>query len=131
MLARSRNNWIMRSGRSRSSNRKIAQEKAGPPFTTSTLQQQSNLRLRFSAKRTMDVAQKLYEGVPLGSEGQVALITYMRTDSTRVSNEALTAVREHIGSQYGEAYLPAKPNMYSSGKSAKKHTKPFVRPMSA
>src|SRR5262249_58197499 len=66
-------------------------EKAAPPFTTSTLQQQANLRLPFSAKRTMDVAQKLYEGVPLGNEGQVALITYMRTDSTRVSNEALAA----------------------------------------
>src|SRR4051812_903643 len=66
----------------------------------------------------MDVAQKLYEGVLLGSEGQVALITYMRTDSTRVSNDALTAVRGYIGAQFGPAYLPAKPNVYSSGKSA-------------
>ncbi|MBX7104698.1 MAG: type I DNA topoisomerase [Gemmataceae bacterium] len=93
-------------------------EKASPPFTTSTLQQQGSLRLRFTAKRTMDVAQKLYEGVPLGSEGQVALITYMRTDSTRISNEAITAVREHIGRAFGEQYLPAKPNFYASGKSA-------------
>lgn len=93
-------------------------EKAPPPFTTSTLQQQGNLRLRFTAKRTMDVAQKLYEGVPLGSEGQIALITYMRTDSTRISNEALQAVREHIGQAFGERYLPAKPNFYASGKSA-------------
>ncbi|MFL5329330.1 MAG: type I DNA topoisomerase [Gemmataceae bacterium] len=93
-------------------------EKAAPPFTTSTLQQQANLRLRFSAKRTMDVAQKLYEGVPLGDEGQVALITYMRTDSTRISNEALALVRGYIATQFGDRYLPEKPNFYSSGKSA-------------
>jgi DNA topoisomerase-1 len=93
-------------------------EKAPPPFTTSTLQQQANLRLRFTAKRTMDVAQKLYEGVPLGSEGQVALITYMRTDSTRVSGDALAAVRRHIESSFGERYRPEKPNHFASGKSA-------------
>lgn len=93
-------------------------EKAPPPFTTSTLQQQANLRLRFTAKRTMDVAQKLYEGVPLGSEGQVALITYMRTDSTRISADALNAVRAHVRESFGERYLPAKPNVYASGKSA-------------
>ncbi len=89
-----------------------------PPFTTSTLQQDANIRLRFTTKRTMDAAQRLYEGVALGGEGQVALITYMRTDSTRVSAEALTAVRTHIQAAYGDKYLPAKPNFYSSGKSA-------------
>jgi DNA topoisomerase-1 len=93
-------------------------EKAHPPFTTSTLQQQASLRLHFKAEHTMRVAQRLYEGVDLGSEGSVALITYMRTDSTRVSNEALTAVRDHIGAAYGDAYLPANPNRYASGKSA-------------
>jgi DNA topoisomerase-1 len=93
-------------------------EKPHPPFTTSTLQQQASLRLRFKAEHTMRVAQRLYEGVDLGSEGSVALITYMRTDSTRVSNEALNAVRGHISTAYGDAYLPAKPNVYASGKSA-------------
>jgi DNA topoisomerase-1 len=93
-------------------------EKPQPPFTTSTLQQQASTRLRFKAEHTMKVAQRLYEGVDLGSEGSVALITYMRTDSTRVSNEALQAVRDHIPAAYGDAYLPAKPNVYASGKSA-------------
>jgi DNA topoisomerase-1 len=102
--------------------RKIEQkdtnQRPSPPFTTSTLQQQASLRLHFSASRTMQTAQKLYEGVELGGEGQVALITYMRTDSTRISNDALGAVRGHIQSHYGEKYLPAKANMYASGKSA-------------
>src|SRR5439155_11973814 len=70
------------------------------------------------ASRTMQTAQKLYEGVDVGGEGQVALITYMRTDSTRVSADALNAVRQHIQTTYGDAYLPAKPNHYASGKSA-------------
>ncbi len=89
-----------------------------PPFTTSTLQQQAANRLHFTAQRTMQTAQRLYEGVPLGSEGQVALITYMRTDSTRISNEAMTAVRGYIDQQFGANYLPTTPNVYSSGKSA-------------
>jgi DNA topoisomerase-1 len=93
-------------------------EKAPPPFTTSTLQQQGSIRLRFKAEHTMRTAQRLYEGVDLGSEGSVALITYMRTDSTRVSNEALQAVRDHIGSAYGPRYLPEQPNRFASGKSA-------------
>ena len=88
------------------------------PFTTSTMQQQASLRLHFSASRTMQTAQKLYEGIELSGEGQVALITYMRTDSTRISNDALQAVRGHIQAQYGDRYLPAKPNHYASGKSA-------------
>jgi DNA topoisomerase-1 len=97
---------------------KEKQERPPAPFTTSTLQQQSSLRLGYAASRTMRIAQRLYEGVELGSEGQVALITYMRTDSTRVSNEALTAVRGRIQSEYGARYLPEKPHVYSSGKSA-------------
>jgi DNA topoisomerase-1 len=93
-------------------------EKAPAPFTTSTLQQQANIRLRFTADRTMRAAQRLYEGVDLGSEGSVALITYMRTDSTRVSNEALNAVRTHIQDNFGPPYLPERPNVFASGKSA-------------
>ena len=93
-------------------------ERPQAPFTTSTLQQQASIRLRYSAKQTMMIAQKLYEGVELGADGSVALITYMRTDSTRVSNDALGAVRGHIEKQYGKDYLPDKPNAYASGKSA-------------
>jgi DNA topoisomerase-1 len=91
---------------------------APPPFTTSKLQQAGYNRLRFTAKRTMMLAQRLYEGVELGSEGAVALITYMRTDSVKVSNDALAQVRDHIGTSYGEKYLPDKPNYYKSKKDA-------------
>jgi len=89
-----------------------------PPFTTSKLQQEAYNKLRFSAKRTMMLAQRLYEGVELGEEGSVALITYMRTDSVRVSNDALGAVRDYIGTSYGPTYLPEKPNSYKSKKEA-------------
>ena len=91
---------------------------APPPFTTSKLQQAAYNRLRYTAKRTMMLAQRLYEGVELGDEGSVALITYMRTDSVRVSNDALAQVREQIGSSYGEKYLPEKPNFFKSKKDA-------------
>jgi DNA topoisomerase I len=97
---------------------KDRQEKPAAPFTTSTLQQQASIRLRFPARKTMMVAQRLYEGVDLGSEGSVALITYMRTDSTRISDDALTACRDLIGTKFGPPYLPEKPNRYASGKSA-------------
>ncbi len=93
-------------------------EKAAPPFTTSTLQQQASIRLRFTAKKTMMLAQRLYEGVELGSEGSVALITYMRTDSTRVSDDALKSCRDHILTRFGKPYLPEQPNRYSAGKGA-------------
>ncbi len=89
-----------------------------PPFTTSKLQQEGYNKLRFSAKRTMMLAQRLYEGVELGEEGSVALITYMRTDSVRVSNDALAQVRDFIGSSYGPGYVPEKPNAYKSKKEA-------------
>src|SRR5271169_3737092 len=79
---------------------------APPPFTTSKLQQAGYNRLRFTAKRTMMLAQRFYEGVELGSEGAVALITYMRTDSVKVSNDALAQVRDHIGQNYGASYVP-------------------------
>ncbi len=91
---------------------------ATPPFITSKLQQDAARKLGFSVKRTMTTAQKLYEGIEIGSEGAVGLITYMRTDSTRVSDAALAEVRGYIGSTYGEGYLPAKPNAYRSKKDA-------------
>ena len=89
-----------------------------PPFTTSKLQQASYNRLRYTAKRTMGIAQKLYEGVELGSEGSIALITYMRTDSVRVSNDALDQVRTMIPERFGSNYLPEKPNFFKSKKDA-------------
>lgn len=85
-----------------------------PPFITSKLQQEASRKLGFSVKKTMSTAQKLYEGVELGSEGAVGLITYMRSDSTRVSDTALTEVRGFIGGNYGENYLPAKAVHYKS-----------------
>ena len=91
---------------------------APPPFTTSKLQQAAYNRLRYTAKRTMALAQRLYEGVELGEEGSVALITYMRTDSVRVSADALAQVRELIPAAYGADYLPEKPNFYKSKKEA-------------
>ena len=91
---------------------------APPPFTTSKLQQAAYNRLRYTAKRTMGLAQRLYEGIELGEEGSIALITYMRTDSVRVSNDALDQVRGLIGSKFGQPYLPEKPNFFKSKKDA-------------
>jgi len=89
-----------------------------PPFITSKLQQDASRKFGFPVKKTMMLAQKLYEGIDLGAEGAVGLITYMRTDSTRVSDAALSEVRGFIGSEYGDAYLPGKPNLYKSKKDA-------------
>lgn len=91
---------------------------ATPPFITSKLQQEAARKLSFPVKKAMMVAQKLYEGVEIGAEGSVGLITYMRTDSTRVSDAALSEVREFIGSEYGANYVPEKPNMFRSKKNA-------------
>ena len=85
----------------RASRRRKSGGIAPPPFTTSKLQQAAYNRLRYTAKRTMALAQRLYEGVELGEEGSVALITYMRTDSVRVSSDALEQVRELIGTEFG------------------------------
>jgi DNA topoisomerase-1 len=93
-------------------------DKAEAPFKTSTLQQQAAIRLRFSGKRTMKIAQELYEGIEVGGDGPTGLITYMRTDSLRVSDEAVTNVRDLISADYGEKYLPGKPNKYAAGKNA-------------
>jgi DNA topoisomerase-1 len=105
--------WVVRTV-----DRKERRRNATPPFTTSKLQQDSSRKLRFSVKRTMMIAQRLYEGVELGDEGLVGLITYMRTDSTRVSEEALAEVRDYIKSQYGDRYLPETPNTYKEKKAA-------------
>ncbi len=83
-----------------------------PPFTTSTMQQDAARRFGFSGQRIMSIAQQLYEGIELGGEGSVGLITYMRTDSTRIANEALHAVRLYVASAYGQEYLPAKPRAF-------------------
>src|SRR5271157_1698276 len=88
------------------------------PFITSTLQQESSRKLRFSVKRTMILAQRLYEGVEIGKEGAVGLITYMRTDSTRVSEDALRDVRYYIAERYGKPFVPESPNIYKSKKDA-------------
>jgi len=98
--------------------KKERRRSAAPPFTTSKLQQDGSRKLRFSVKRVMMIAQRLYEGVELGDEGSVGLITYMRTDSVRVSNDALTEVREAIAGSYGKDFLPEKPNEYKSKKAA-------------
>jgi DNA topoisomerase I len=88
------------------------------PFITSKLQQDAARKLRYSAKRTMALAQRLYEGVELGAEGPTGLITYMRTDSTRVSDDALAAVRAHVAETYGPEFLPETPNTYKTGERA-------------
>ncbi|HEX3355214.1 MAG TPA: type I DNA topoisomerase [Terriglobales bacterium] len=117
--------WLVRTV-----DRKERRRNATPPFTTSKLQQDSSRKLRFSVKRTMMIAQRLYEGVELGEEGSVGLITYMRTDSTRVSNEALAEVREYITTQYGKDYLPESPNAYKEKKAAQAAHE-AIRPTSA
>ena len=98
--------------------RKERKRNPAAPYTTSKLQQDAAGRLGFNVRRTMGVAQRLYEGTEIGSEGTVGLITYMRTDSTRVSPDAVTEVREYISSKLGEQYLPAKENTYKSKKDA-------------
>lgn len=92
--------------------------KPSAPFITSTLQQEAAKAHGFSPKQTMSVAQELYEGIEIGKEGPIGLITYMRTDSTRISNEALKAVRAFIKRQYGSAYVPARAVMYGKKKGA-------------
>ena len=88
------------------------------PFITSSLQQEASRKLGFSPKKTMMLAQRLYEGVALGEKGNVGLITYMRTDSTRLAGEALEAIRGYIREKFGKEYVPAKPNTYKTKKTA-------------
>src|SRR5207244_4062936 len=98
--------------------RKERKQSAPPPFITSTLQRTAYNRFKYPVKRTMQIAQKLYEGKELGSFGHVGLITYMRTDSVRTSDDALGEVRQYISAKYGEAILPEKPNVYRVKKAA-------------
>jgi len=117
--------WIVRTV-----DKKERRRNAAPPFTTSKLQQDSSRKLRFSVKRTMMIAQRLYEGVELGEEGSVGLITYMRTDSTRVAPEAIQEVREYVGKEYGPQYLPEQPNTFKEKKDSQ-GAHEAIRPTSA
>ncbi len=98
--------------------KKDRQRKPMGPFITSRLQQEAARKLRFSPKRTMMLAQQLYEGVEIGAEGPVGLITYMRTDSTRVADQAIREARDFIRGRFGSDYLPGQPNVYKSRKEA-------------
>ena len=99
--------------------KKERRSQPSPPFITSTLQREISTKLRFSAKRTMSVAQKLYEGINLGKEfGTVGLITYMRTDSVRIAPEAITSARSFIQNEFGSEFLPENPNVYKTKQSA-------------
>ena len=98
--------------------RKERRKNPPPPFITSKLQQEGSSKLRFSPKRTMGLAQRLYEGVEVGEDGLVGLITYMRTDSTRLSDDAVTDVRAYIGERFGADRLPAEPIVYKTKKGA-------------
>ena len=118
-------NWSVRSVDKRERRRNAA-----APFTTSKLQQDASRKLRFSVKRSMMIAQRLYEGVDLGDEGTVGLITYMRTDSTRVSNDAIAEVRELIAKEYGPEFCPETPNFFKSKKDTQ-DAHEAIRPTSA
>lgn len=105
-------------------------QRPSAPFTTSTMQQEAGRKLRFTAQRTMAVAQQLYEGLNVGSEGQIGLITYMRTDSTQVASTALEEVREYIQARYGKDHLPAKPKVYTRAAKGAQEAHEAVRPTS-
>lgn len=92
----------------------VRRKSPAPPFTTSTMQQEASRKLGFQARRTMKAAQELYEGVDVEGIGAVGLITYMRTDSLRISDEARTAAYEYIETQYGKPYIPSTPRVYKS-----------------
>lgn len=110
--------------------KKNIKRKPSAPFTTSLLQQESSRKLGFSNKKTMQIAQKLYEGINLGDDGAVGLITYMRTDSVRISPEAQGAARDYIASTYGPDYVPAAPPVYSSKSTNVQDAHEAIRPTS-
>jgi DNA topoisomerase-1 len=110
---------------------KERKRRPSPPFTTSTLQQEASRKLGFTTKRTMQVAQKLYEGVTLGDEGTVGLISYMRTDSVSLSAEALSELRDVIARDFGTKALPDKPNFYQTKSKNAQEAHEAVRPTSA
>ena len=93
---------------------KTLQKRPSAPFTTSTLQQEASKRLGFSARKTMNIAQQLYEGIDVGEGGEEGLITYMRTDSVRLADEAIKQGRDYIGQHFGTEYLPESPNFYKT-----------------
>ncbi len=97
---------------------KDRERKAAAPFTTSSLQQEAVRKLNFTTKKTMMVAQQLYEGVNVGKEGSVGLITYMRTDSVHLADSAIAEIRNYVEAEYGKSYVPAKINVFSSKKNA-------------
>lgn len=110
---------------------KERKRRPAPPFTTSTLQQEAARKLGFTTRKTMQVAQKLYEGVAIGEEGTVGLITYMRTDSVTLSVDAVTEIRDVIARDYGTRALPDKPNAYQNKSKNAQEAHEAVRPSSA
>ncbi len=106
------------------------QRKPSAPFTTSTLQQEASRRLGYTARRTMTIAQQLYEGVDVGADGSVGLITYMRTDSTQVSTQAQAEARDFIHKRFGEKYHPAKPPVYHTKAKGAQEAHEAIRPTS-
>ncbi|MFQ5879306.1 MAG: type I DNA topoisomerase, partial [Dehalococcoidia bacterium] len=110
--------------------RKEQARRPAPPFTTSTLQQEASRRYRFSPKRTMALAQQLYEGLPLGDEGEVGLITYMRTDSTHVAEAAVREARAYIGRRFGKEYVPSSPQIYRRKAKGAQEAHEAIRPTS-
>jgi DNA topoisomerase-1 len=116
--------------RIRSIEKKSVKRNPPPPFITSTLQQEASRVHRFTPKRTMKIAQKLYEGISLGAEGPEGVITYMRTDSTRISQEAIQQVRPFVERTFGSAYLPGTPRVYPSKKKGVQDAHEAIRPTS-
>ena len=110
--------------------RKEVQRNPSPPFTTSTMQQEASRKLGFTPKRTMAVAQQLYEGVNIGQEGQIGLITYMRTDSTNIAEVALNETRRYIGERFGDRYLPEHPRVFKTKVKGAQEAHEAVRPTS-
>jgi DNA topoisomerase-1 len=110
---------------------KVQSRRPAAPFITSTLQQEASRRLGFSAKRTMRVAQQLYEGLPLGSRGEVGLITYMRTDSTQVAAAARMEARNYIGAKFGKNFVPPSPREYRKKVKGAQEAHEAIRPTSA
>jgi len=110
---------------------KERKRRPAPPFTTSTLQQEAARKLGFTTRKTMQVAQKLYEGIALGDEGTVGLISYMRTDSVNLSQDALAEIRDVIARDYGTASLPDQPNAYQTKSKNAQEAHEAVRPTSA
>ena len=110
--------------------RRETKRRPGPPFITSTLQQEAFRKLRFTARRTMTIAQQLYEGLPIGNEGPVGLITYMRTDSTNMANEAVQEARTVIGNRYSKDHVPASPRSFSRRVKGAQEAHEAIRPTS-